>query len=65
MAIAGQAFSPKEYTVWIISDATNAGATGAHAANMYQLDVDSIGFPSLNFNQCLDVRSGAGRILKD
>ena len=65
MAIAGQAFSPKEYTVWIISDATNAGATGAHASNMYQLDVDSVGFPSLNVNQSLDVRSGAGRILKD
>ena len=65
MAIAGQAFSPKEYTVWIISDATNAGTTGAHASNMYQLDVDSVGFPSLNVNQSLDVRSGAGRILKD
>ena len=65
MAIAAQAFSPKEYTVWIISDATNAGTTGAHASNMYQLDVDSVGFPSLNVNQALDVRSGGGRVLKD
>ena len=65
MAIAGQAFSPKEYTVWIISDATNAGTTGAHASNMYQLDVDSVGFPSLNVNQAVDIKSGAGRVLKD
>ena len=53
MAIAGQAFSPKEYTVWIISDSSTAGTTGAHASNMYQLDVDSVGFPSLNVNPIL------------
>ena len=32
---------------------------------MYQLDVDSVGMPSLNVNQVLDVRSGVGRTLKD
>ena len=31
---------------------------------MYQLDVDSVGMPSLNVNR-LDVRSGAGRTFKD
>ena len=58
------AFSPKEWKVGIISDATNAGATGI-GSTMNQLDVDSIGFPSLNINQKLDVRSGIGRTFKD
>lgn len=65
MALVSHAFSPKEFQVWIISDATNAGSTGIHASNMYQLDVDSVGMPSLNVNQVLDVRSGVGRTLKD
>ncbi len=65
MAIASHAFSPKEFQVWVISDATNAGDSGIHASNMYQLDVDSVSMPSLNVNQVLDVRSGVGRTLKD
>jgi hypothetical protein len=65
MALVGHAFSPKEFQVWIASDATNGGASGIHASNMYQLDVDSVGMPSLNVNQVLDVRSGIGRTLKD
>jgi|TARA_R110002073_G_scaffold288055_1_gene452798 hypothetical protein len=58
------AFSPKEWKVGVVTDATNAGATGI-GSTMYQLDVDSIGFPSLNVNQKLDVRSGASRTFKD
>tara|TARA_R100001443_G_scaffold4137_1_gene12357 strand:- start:45 stop:1040 length:996 start_codon:yes stop_codon:yes gene_type:complete len=65
MAVVGHAFSPKEFQVWIASDATYAGTSGIHASNMYQLDVDSVGMPSLNVNQVLDVRSGVGRTLKD
>ena len=65
MATVNHAFSPKEFQVWIVSDATNAGASGIHASNMYQLDVDSASTPSLNVNQVLDVRSGVGRTLKD
>lgn len=65
MAVTNHAFSPKEFQVWIASDATNAGTSGIHASNMYQLDVDSVGTPSLNVNQVLDVRSGVGRTLKD
>ena len=65
MAVVGHAFSPKEFQVWIASDATNAGSSGIHDSNMYQLDVDSVGMPSLNVNQVLDVRSGIGRTLKD
>ena len=64
MATVAHAFSPKEWKVGIVSDAINAGATGI-GSTMYQLDVDSIGFPSLNVNQKVDVRSGAGRTFKD
>lgn len=64
MATVAHAFSPKEWKVGIVSDATNAGATGI-GSTLNQLDVDSIGFPSLNVIQKLDVRSGAGRTLKD
>ena len=65
MANAAHAFSPKEWTCFVISDATNAGTTGLHATNMYQLDVDSVSYPSLNVTQALDVRSGVGATLKD
>lgn len=65
MATVSHAFSPKEFQVWIASDATDAGVSGIHASNMYQLDVDSASMPSLNVNQVLDVRSGVGRTLKD
>ena len=65
MATSAKAFSPKEFKVLIISDATNAGTSGIHDGNMHQLDVDSVGFPSLNVTQALDVRSGAGHTLKD
>ena len=65
MANVAHAFSPKEWTCFVISDATNAGTTGLHATNMYQLDVDSVSYPSLNVTQTLDVRSGVGATLKD
>ena len=64
MATSAKVFSPKEWKVAVISDATNAGDTGI-GSTMLQLDVDSIGFPSLNVNQALDVRSGVGRTFKD
>ena len=59
------AFSPKESKCFVISDATNAGASGIHASSMQQLDVDSVSYPSLNVTQALDVRSGVGATLKD
>ena len=64
MATVAHAFSPKEWKVAVVSDATNAGATGI-GSTMNQLDVDSVSMPSLNPTQVLDVRSGAGRTLKD
>ena len=57
-------FSPKEWKAAVVSDATNAGATGI-GTTMNQLDVDSVSFPSLNVTQVLDVRSGIGATLKD
>ena len=65
MATSGKAFSPKGFRCYVISDATNAGTSGIHSSNMHQLDVDSVGYPSLNVTQALDVRSGAGMTLKD
>ena len=65
MANAPQAFSPKEWTCFVKSDATDAGTTGIHATTMNQLDVDSVSYPSLNVTQALDVRSGVGATLKD
>ena len=64
MASVAHAFSPKEWKVAVVSDATNAGATGI-GTTMNQLDVDSISMPSLNPTQVLDVRSGVGRTFKD
>tara|TARA_Y100000401_G_scaffold29355_1_gene21409 strand:- start:3793 stop:4785 length:993 start_codon:yes stop_codon:yes gene_type:complete len=64
MAVSAKVFSPKEWKVAVVSDATNAGDTGI-GSTMRQLDVDSVGMPSLNPNQVLDVRSGAGRTFKD
>ena len=64
MAGSVNAFSPKEWKVAVVSDATNAGDTGI-GSTMNQLDVDSISMPSLNPTQVLDVRSGVGRTLKN
>ena len=64
MANVAHAFSPKEWRCAIVSDATNAGSTGI-GTTMYQLDVDSVSYPSLNVSQTLDVRSGVGATLKD
>ena len=64
MANVAHSFSPKEWKCAVVSDATNAGATGI-GTTMYQLDVDSVSYPSLNVTQALDVRSGVGATLKD
>ena len=64
MANVAHAFSPKEWRCAVVSDATDAGSTGI-GTTMYQLDVDSVSYPSLNVTQSLDVRSGVGATLKD
>jgi hypothetical protein len=65
MAKTGENFSPKDWSCWIATDGAQAGsATGAHATNMYALDVDSVAYPTLNVTQALDVKTG-GRFLRD
>ena len=64
MATVNHAFSPKEFTCWIKAE-TTAGTSVISTSAMYQLDVDSVGYPSLNVTQALDVRSGKGRTFKD
>jgi len=63
MAINTAAFSPKQFQV-AIAEQDAFGAIEAHGGNDYHaLDVDSVGFPSLNPTQVLDVRSGS-RVLQ-
>lgn len=63
MAIDATTYSPKEWSVWILEE-TTAGTSVLATTGMYQLDVDSVGFPTLNVTQALDVRTGDGRTLK-
>tara|TARA_R100000808_G_scaffold24686_1_gene57600 strand:+ start:1737 stop:2732 length:996 start_codon:yes stop_codon:yes gene_type:complete len=60
--MANAAFSPKDYRVAVRAESTNGSDAGIGSSISY-LDVDSIGFPSLNINQALDVRTGVGRVL--
>lgn len=63
MAIATQAFSPKQFS-FLIAEQADFGTLEGGAGNPYiALDVDSIGSPSLNVNQGLEHRSGS-RILQ-
>jgi hypothetical protein len=62
MAISTSAYSPKEFQV-LIAEQDAFGTIEASGGNAYHaIDVDSIGSPSLNPNQALDVRNG-GRVL--
>ena len=57
--MANAAFSPKDYRVFIKAESTNGSDAGI-GSSILQLDVDSIGFPSLNLNQVAEVRTGVG-----
>ena len=67
--MANAAFSPRDFKAWIVEETTtgNVGAENPTApaitAGLYQLDVDSVSFPSIAPNQVLDVRSSVGRVL--
>ena len=67
--MANAAFSPKDFKAWVIEEATegNSGATDPTAptitSNLFQLDVDSVSFPSIAPNQNLTPRSSLGRVL--
>ena len=60
--MANAAFSPKDFKAYIIKEAT-PGTKPTITSGLFQLDVDSVTFPSLNINQVLDVRTHSGRIL--
>tara|TARA_Y100000592_G_scaffold19865_1_gene30462 strand:- start:181 stop:1200 length:1020 start_codon:yes stop_codon:yes gene_type:complete len=65
MAINTAAFSPKQFQV-LIAEQDDFGAIVAAGGNAYHaLDVDSVGFPSLNPTQVLDVRSGSRVLQKE
>ena len=66
--MANAAFSPRDFKAWIVEETdtgNNAGTLDAPAitSGLYQLDVDSVTFPSIAPNQNLDVRSSIGRVL--
>ena len=66
--MANAAFSPRDFKAWIVEETdtgNNAGALDAPAitSGLYQLDVDSVSFPSITPNQNLDVRTSIGRVL--
>ena len=63
MAISTAAYSPKEFQV-LIAEQDAFGTIEAGGGNPYHaIDVDSIGSPSLNPSQALDVRAGS-RVLQ-
>ena len=62
--MANAAFSPKNYRVAVKAESTHGSDAGITSSILF-LDVDSIGFPSMNINQTLDVKTGVGRILSE
>tara|TARA_Y100001938_G_C8088558_1_gene433620 strand:+ start:634 stop:1647 length:1014 start_codon:yes stop_codon:yes gene_type:complete len=66
--MANAAFSPKDFKAWVVEETdtgNNAGALDAPAitSGLFQLDVDSVSFPSIAPNQVLDKRTSLGRVL--
>ena len=65
MAINTAAFSPKQFQV-LIAEQDAFGTIEAAGGNAYHaLDVDSVGTPSLNPTQVLDVRTGSRVLQKE
>ena len=60
--MANAVFSPRDFKAWIIEEAT-PGTSPSIASGLYQLDVDSVAFPSLSPNQVTAVRSRGGRVI--
>lgn len=62
--MANAAFSPKDFKVGIVEEATPGTIPTLTTTNIIkQLDVDSIASPTLNVNQVLEPRTQDGRIL--
>tara|TARA_Y100001973_G_scaffold38689_1_gene58226 strand:- start:316 stop:1323 length:1008 start_codon:yes stop_codon:yes gene_type:complete len=61
--MANAVFSPKEFKVFVAEEATTGTAIDlTTTSSLFQLDVDSVSFPSLNVNQVTSVRSQTGRV---
>tara|TARA_R110002096_G_scaffold47786_1_gene127487 strand:- start:2528 stop:3526 length:999 start_codon:yes stop_codon:yes gene_type:complete len=60
--MANAVFSPRDFKAWVIEE-TQHGTAPTLTSGCFQLDIDSVAFPSLNPNQVTAVRSRAGRIL--
>jgi hypothetical protein len=67
--MANAVFSPRDFKAWVIEETTTGNANGATpnapaiTSSLYQLDVDSVAFPSLSPNQVTAIRSRGGRVL--
>lgn len=59
--MANAVFSPRDFKAWVIEETQHG--TAPSLSSCFQLDVDSVAFPSLNPNQVTAVRSRSGRIL--
>jgi hypothetical protein len=59
--MANAVFSPRDFKAWVIEE-TTTGTAPTLTSGLYQLDVDSISFPSLNVNQVTSVRTSTGRV---
>lgn len=64
MANLSTSYSPKEFQLAIAHEAT-VGTASSTDADYILINIDSIEMPSLNPQQVLDVRHGAGRTLKE
>ena len=62
--MANAAFSPKNYRVAVKAESTHGSDAGITSSILF-LDVDSVGFPSMNMNQTTEVKTGVGRILSE
>ena len=60
--MANAVFSPKDFKAWVKEEAAPGTAVDI-SSGCYQLDVDSVAFPSLSPNQVTGVRSRSGRVL--
>ena len=61
--MANAVFSPKDFKVFVAEEATTGTAIDlTTTASLFQLDVDSVSYPTLNINQVSNVRSQTGRV---
>jgi len=71
--MANGVFSPKDFKAWVIEETTTGQVYSSPpvvtapviTGSMFQLDVDSVSFPSLSPNQVTAVRTRSGRVLND